>query len=50
MGKMSAWGLEVTNIIKNKEIIWTRERQSKCFGYSEEEERPAAVGMKTVLF
>ena len=50
MGKMSGWGLEVTNIIKNKEIIWTGKRQSKCCGYSGEEERPVAVGMKTILF
>lgn len=37
-GKMSSWRLKVINIIKEK-IICTRKRQSKCCGYSEEEEK-----------
>lgn len=32
-GKTSGWGLNVINIIK-QEIIWAKEGESECYGYS----------------
>lgn len=37
-GKMSGWGQQIISIIGQR-IICTKERENKCCGYSEEEER-----------